>query len=284
MVRCAIGSTSSIATVPSGTPKKRRSWRGTIADHWPALTCETRLKIELVSTAGTGFAPTERKTPSMIRRFCMSGVNRHKGVFAASRQVTCVRPASGPRCGREKEIFLDADRFGLHVRHRFGVEVGEADVEFEVFDPAIDLLAVHGNHGDRHARKSGVKGAGQLGNERQRGRDDADPKPSGQALVDLLKPAAEILDLGENPVGVLEGDLPLRRQAHISVAALDDRRPEIVLEQPNRGRKGRLRHVAGVCGAAKMLFARERHEIFELTEDHDALSRRSSWRPASQGQ
>ena len=109
---------------------------------------------------------------------------------------------------------------------------------------------------------------------------DADPQPPGQALVDLLEPAAQILDLGENPVGVLQGHLALRRQADIAVAALDDRRPEIVLEQANRRRQRRLRHVAGVRGAAEMLFARERGEIFELTEDHDALSRRLSWRPA----
>jgi len=36
--------------------------------------------------------------------------------------------------------------------------------------------------------------------------------------------------------------------------------------------------VAGVRGAAKMLFARKRHEIFELTEDHDALFRRRAGR------
>ena len=97
-------------------------------------------------------------------------------------------------------------------------------------------------------------------------------------------PRREILDLGQDPVGVLQDDLPLRRQAHISVAALDDRRAKIVFQQPNRGRKGRLRHVAGVRGAAKVLFARERCEIFELTEDHGALSRRLSWRPPKSGQ
>src|SRR5271165_5566907 len=61
IVRRAVGSTSSIARVPFGTPKKRSNWRGTMADQRPALTWETRLKIEFVSTAGTGLAPTERK-------------------------------------------------------------------------------------------------------------------------------------------------------------------------------------------------------------------------------
>jgi len=33
MVRWATGSTSSMARVPLGKPKKRKSWRGTMADH-----------------------------------------------------------------------------------------------------------------------------------------------------------------------------------------------------------------------------------------------------------
>ena len=235
-MRRATGSTSSIARVPAGTPKKRKNWRGTIADHWPALTCETRLKIELVSTAATGFAPTERNTPSMIRRFCMSGVSRHKGALAASRHVTCELPASAPVSRREKQIFLDAERFGFDVPDRFGVEIGEARVEFEIFDPALDLLAVQGHYGDRHARKALEERTGELGDDRQRGRDGADPKTAGQALVDLLESAAKILDLGKNPMDMLQGDLPLRGQADIPMAALDDRRAEVLFQQPNGGR------------------------------------------------
>ena len=74
-------------------PKKRSNCRGTIDDHWPELACETRLKIELVSTEGLGVAPTERKMPSMIRRFCMSGVSRHSGAAAASLQEIVRRSA-----------------------------------------------------------------------------------------------------------------------------------------------------------------------------------------------
>ena len=53
--------------------------------------------MELVSTVGAGFSPTERNRPSMIRRFCMSGVKRHKGGFAASLQVTCERAVDADR-------------------------------------------------------------------------------------------------------------------------------------------------------------------------------------------
>src|SRR5260370_29100496 len=34
-----------------------------------------------------------------------------------------------------------------------------------------------------------------------------------------------------------------------------------------------------LCGAAEVLFARQRNEIFKLTQDHDALYLPHSWRP-----
>ena len=93
IVRRAVGSTSSTARVLWGMPKNCSNCRGTIDDHRPELACETRLKIELVSTEGAGFAPTERNTPSMMRRFCMSGVSRHSGAAAASLQEIVRRSA-----------------------------------------------------------------------------------------------------------------------------------------------------------------------------------------------
>ena len=46
-----------------------------------------------------------------------------------------------------------------------------------------------------------------------------------------------ILGFGEYALGVFEHELALRRQADESVAALDDRRAEILLELPNRRRQ-----------------------------------------------
>ena len=71
----------------------------------------------------------------------------------------------------------------------------------------------------------------------ERGRNGADAEPTGQALVDLVEAVAQIFDLGENPMGVVQDDLSLRRQADIAMAALDDRRPKIVFEQPDRSRR-----------------------------------------------
>ena len=90
--------------------------------------------------------------------------------------------------------------------------------------------------GDRHPGKAGQERTSELGDDRERGRNGADAEPAGQALVDLVEFVAQIFDLGENPMGVVQGDLSLGRQADIPMAALDDRRPEIVFEQPDRSR------------------------------------------------
>ncbi len=98
----------------------------------------------------------------------------------------------------------------------------------------------------------------------------ADAKPAGQALVDLLETAAQVLRLGENAVSVVENEPSLRRQADEVMAALDDRRAETLFELPDRRRKRRLRHMAGLRGLAEMLLAGERNQIFELLQHHSA--------------
>ena len=85
---------------------------------------------------------------------------------------------------------------------------------------------------------------------------------------------AHDLGFGEDAMGVLQRELALPGQADEAMAALDDRRAEILFELANRRRKGRLRHVARRRGAAEMLFARQRHEIFQLPQHHGAQSSR----------
>ena len=54
--------------------------------------------------------------------------------------------------------------------------------------------------------------------------------------VDLVEAAPQVLGFRQDAVGVLENEPALRGQADKPVATLDDRRPEIVLEQPYRRR------------------------------------------------
>ena len=96
----------------------------------------------------------------------------------------------------------------------------------------------------------------------------ADPKPAAESLVDLLEAAPQVLGFRQDAVGVVEHEPALRGQADKPVAALDDRRPEIVLEQAYRRRQRRLRDVAGLGRASEMLFPGQRGQIFELPQHH----------------
>ena len=81
-------------------------------------------------------------------------------------------------------------------------------------------------------------------------------------------PRRRFSSFSENPVGVLQDHLSLRRQTNIPMAALDDRRAEVLFQKPNGGRQSRLRDMTNVRGAAKVFLAGQRREIFELTQDH----------------
>jgi hypothetical protein len=58
-------------------------------------TLAQRLITELVSSFGIGAQLASRNARSMMRRFCISGVSRHNGSFAASVHVTDASCASG---------------------------------------------------------------------------------------------------------------------------------------------------------------------------------------------
>ena len=83
---------------------------------------------------------------------------------------------------------------------------------------------------------------------------------------------------------MLENQPALRGQADKAVAALDDRRAKIVLEQPDRRRKRRLCHVTGLSRTAEMLFPGQRSQIFELPQHHDVPHCHIGGAPACQGQ
>ena len=67
---------------------------------------------------------------------------------------------------------------------------------------------------------------------------------------------------------VLHGEQALRGQADEALAALDERRAELLLELLDRRRQRRLRDAASRGRAPKMLFAGERDEVGELSEHH----------------
>ena len=70
---------------------------------------------------------------------------------------------------------------------------------------------------------------------------------------------------------VIEHEAALIGEAVEFMAALDDRRAEILFKLADRRRKRRLRNMAGRRRAAEVFFARQSDEIFELTQHHRRL-------------
>lgn len=69
-----------------------------------------------------------------------------------------------------------------------------------------------------------------------------------------------------------EHHLALPGQPLETPAALDDHHAELLFELDDRGRKRRLRDVAGFGRLAEMLLAGERVEIDELADDHGRMA------------
>ncbi len=87
-------------------------------------------------------------------------------------------------------------------------------------------------------------------------------------LLNSSSPRRMFSEFGQDPLRVLERALPLGGQADKAVAALDQRRAEIVLQQAERGGQRRLRHMAGLRRAAEVLLPRQGDKIFELAKHH----------------
>ena len=151
---------------------------------------------------------------------------------------------------------------------RLVVEIGDARLEREILDAAQNFLRGLRQHRYRDARKTRDERPGQVRDDRQRGRNNAEPEPAGEALVHLGDARRHLLGLSENAQGVLERELALRGQADEPLAALDQRRAEFPFELPDRRRQRGLRHAAGFGRPAEMLFAGQRHEIGQLSEHH----------------
>src|SRR5882757_2290265 len=71
----------------------------------------------------------------------------------------------------------------------------------------------------------------------------------------------------------IENSLAFRREPHIALTALHDGHAEFFFKMTNPGGQGGLRNAADFCRTGKMLFPRERHQIFKLTNEHGLAGR-----------
>jgi len=123
---------------------------------------------------------------------------------------------------------------------------------------------------ERHLRRKLV----QRGNEvrQQVGRDRVDHAEAQRpdqlvatGLRDLLDPRR----LLEHALRLLDDALAHRRDRDLALAALEERRAELVLELLDRDRERRLRHEALRRGAPEASFLRDRDDVAQLVQRHD---------------
>src|SRR5262245_9969985 len=108
-----IGSVSGTALTSEIGPMTSRKYSGMTLTSPIRWTFAHRLITEFVSSRGIGAQLAERNARSMMRRFCMSGVRRHSGSFAASPHLTDDACASrwSPRTSRQyRSIYTASDR------------------------------------------------------------------------------------------------------------------------------------------------------------------------------
>ena len=95
IVCTASGSTMGMALIVSVRPSVSASFAGMTLAQRPVRTWANSTIMELDSKVGCGVPPAPRRSSSMMRRFCMSGVSRQSGTCATSAQVTAARLPKG---------------------------------------------------------------------------------------------------------------------------------------------------------------------------------------------
>lgn len=199
----------------------------------------------------------------------------HPGVQQTQWQFEGVGP--GDRISLAGKQFGAGDEdlpFLVQRRHRQarGVDavwVDDSSVEFEAADAFDDArraqaaLQLHSYQRVFEAERIGQQryGAGSRG-------DDAEPQLAGQAGLQRGHLVDERVVIGQNPAGPQHQPFAFGRQTFVVLPAPHQRNLELVLELADRFGQCRLRHVAGRSRPREVLLAGERHEIFELAEEH----------------
>ncbi len=155
------------------------------------------------------------------------------------------------------------------MRQRLVVEVGDAGMQLEIVEAALDVDRAAREQLHAQAGLAGEQGRGQLGHHGQGGGDDADGDPPAQRLAGTHQLLLERVAVGQDPLRPGQHPLALLGQALEPVAALDHEHAQILLEMPQARRKRRLRHAARLGRAGEMPLAGEGHEVAELPDVHD---------------
>ena len=122
---------------------------------------------------------------------------------------------------------------------------------------------------ERHLRRELAQHRHEVGQEVRRDRvDDAELERSRELVAPGLRELADARGFLEHPLRLLDDALADRRDGDLGLAALEQRRAELLLELVDRHRQRRLAHEALGRGAAEAPLLRDRDDVAELVERH----------------
>ena len=68
--------------------------------------------------------------------------------------------------GADDAVVLAVKRCGFHVWHGFIIEIGDAEIDFEIVQPLLNFERAHGARGNRNIGVILTKGQGEARNHR----------------------------------------------------------------------------------------------------------------------
>jgi hypothetical protein len=128
----------------------------------------------------------------------------HVGRQEAQRQARGLRPADGRPVAegavrpRQQHVALPVERQGADPGERLVVEIGQADIQIECVEAALDLDRCLRGHDDAGALVTPGECHGQERHDGQRHRDGADPELPDHAVAHLAQRLLQAAIVGEH--------------------------------------------------------------------------------------
>jgi hypothetical protein len=147
-----------------------------------------------------------------MRRFCMSGVSRHKGTCATSAQVTRLRSPRGVGCDQQTVPFaIKWNR--CHTAERFVIEISEAGIDLQIFQERENFDRCARQNSDLDLGMARAKRRRECFNHRQCGRDRSQPEFSSEAMLESVHFLPHRPGVPDDPSGPVEHALAFRSKA-----------------------------------------------------------------------
>jgi hypothetical protein len=160
------------------------------------------------------------------------------------------------------------ERERTHARQWLVVEIGDAGIEIERIEAALNLGRGVGQNLDRRARMGFGKRLGQPVYERQSDRNDADLELAGHAFPQAAEFLGKALIVGGDTLRPGQHAFALLSKTDEAVPTLDNEHAERLFDLFDAGRKRRLGYVGGRRRTGKMPLARQGRQILELPDQH----------------